>query len=113
VVLLKKNEIFKTVIPSKMLEFMSCGRPVILAVDGQARKILEEAQAGIYVEPENFSALANAILRLEADPVLRETLGRNGRRHILQNFSRRQTALTYLEILNRLLGTETSRAAAA
>jgi colanic acid biosynthesis glycosyl transferase WcaI len=113
VVLLKKNEIFKTVIPSKMLEFMSCGRPVILAVDGQARKILEEAQAGIYVEPENFSALANAILRLAADPVLRETLGRNGRRHILQNFSRRQTALTYLEILNRLLGTETSRAAAA
>jgi glycosyltransferase involved in cell wall biosynthesis len=112
-VLLKKNEIFKTVIPSKMLEFMSCGRPLILAVDGQARKILEEAEAGIYVEPENFCALANAILRLAADPVLRETLGRNGRRHILQNFSRRQTALTYLEILNQLLGTEISRAAAA
>ena len=42
-VLLKKSEIFKTVIPTKMLEFMSCARPVILGVDGQARKIMEEA----------------------------------------------------------------------
>ena len=37
-VLLKQTEIFKTVIPSKMLEFMSCGRPVILGVEGQAQK---------------------------------------------------------------------------
>jgi glycosyltransferase involved in cell wall biosynthesis len=37
-VLLKKTDVFKTVIPTKMLEFMSCGLPVILAVDGQARK---------------------------------------------------------------------------
>ena len=36
-VLLKKTDVFKTVIPTKMLEFMSCSRPVILGVDGQAR----------------------------------------------------------------------------
>ena len=41
-VLLKKTELFKTVIPTKMLEFMSCARPVILGVDGQARSILEQ-----------------------------------------------------------------------
>lgn len=112
-VLLKKNEIFKTVIPSKMLEFMSCARPVILGVEGQARKILEEAQAGVCVEPENASALIREISRLGADASLRETLGRNGRRHILQHFSRKQTASTYLEVLNRLLGRETQRAVAA
>ena len=65
-VLLKKNEIFKTVIPSKMLEFMSCARPVILGVEGQARKILEEAEAGICIEPENSSQLAEAVSRLAA-----------------------------------------------
>ncbi|MFZ0537441.1 MAG: glycosyltransferase family 4 protein, partial [Candidatus Sulfotelmatobacter sp.] len=42
-VLLKKADLFKTVIPTKMLEFMACARPVILGVDGQARAILEEA----------------------------------------------------------------------
>ncbi len=52
-VLLKKSDLFKTVIPTKMLEFMSCGRPVILGVDGQARQILEEARGGLVIEPEN------------------------------------------------------------
>ena len=113
VVLLKKNEIFKTVIPSKMLEFMSCARPVILGVEGQARKILEEARAGICVEPGNPSDLAQAVLRLAGDEQLRETLGRNGRRHVLQNFSRRQTAMAYLDVLKALTGEEKPRAAAA
>ena len=112
-VLLKRNEIFKTVIPSKMLEFMSCARPVILGVDGQARKILEEAQAGVCIQPENSSELALAVSRLAGDAQLRETLGRNGRRHILQHFSRRRTADTYLDVLNVLLGREKQRAAAA
>ena len=45
-VLLKKSDVFKTVIPTKMLEFMSCGRPVILGVEGQAQEILERSRAG-------------------------------------------------------------------
>ncbi len=113
VVLLKKSEIFKTVIPSKMLEFMSCARPVILGVEGQARQILEEAQAGIAIEPGNSSQLAEAVLGLAGDPQLRESLGRNGRRHVLQRFSRRHTAMAYLEVLRDLLGEEKGRAAAA
>ncbi|MGH9504295.1 MAG: glycosyltransferase family 4 protein [Terriglobales bacterium] len=113
VVLLKKSEVFKTVIPTKMLEFMSCARPVILGVDGQARQILEEAQAGIFIEPGNPSQLARAVLRLAGDGQLKQTLGRNGRRHILQRFSRRQTANAYLDLLSELLGKEKRSAAAA
>ena len=112
-VLLKKNEIFKTVIPSKMLEFMSCARPLILGVEGQARQILEESRAGICIEPENSSELAQAVLRLAADAPLREALGRNGRRHILQHFSRRQTATAYLDVLGEILGEGKRRAIAA
>ena len=56
-VLLKKTDVFKTVIPTKMLEFMSCARPVILGVDGQARQIIEDAEAGLVIEPENSEAL--------------------------------------------------------
>ena len=52
-VLLKKTELFKTVLPTKMLEFMSCGRPVILGVDGHARRVLQRASGGIFVEPED------------------------------------------------------------
>jgi glycosyltransferase involved in cell wall biosynthesis len=112
-VLLKKSEIFKTVIPSKMLEFMSCARPVILGVEGQAQQIIENAQAGICIEPGNPSELARAILRLADNEQLRETLGRNGRRHALQHFSRRHSATVYIDVLSALLGEEKRRAIAA
>jgi glycosyltransferase involved in cell wall biosynthesis len=103
-VLLKKNELFKTVIPTKMLEFMSCACPVILGVDGQAREILEAANAGIFVEPENIADLADAIRRLSLNRSSCETLGQNGRKHILEKFARQQTADEYLTLLEALLG---------
>jgi glycosyltransferase involved in cell wall biosynthesis len=103
-VLLKKNELFKTVIPTKMLEFMSCACPVILGVDGQAREILEAANAGVFVKPENTADLVEAISHLSLNPSLCETLGQNGRKHILEKFSRQQTAEEYLILLETLVG---------
>ena len=102
-VLLKRSELFKTVLPTKMLEFMSCSRPVILGVDGYAREVLEQANAGIFVTPENPAALADAVIQLADDPALRESLGRNGRQHVLQYFSRQHTAKVYLDVLQDLL----------
>jgi colanic acid biosynthesis glycosyl transferase WcaI len=99
-VLLKKTDVFKTVIPTKMLEFMSCARPVILGVDGQARQIVEQARAGLAIEPENAAALAAAISRLQADPNLARTMGQNGRKYILENFSRARTAEKYIAVLS-------------
>jgi colanic acid biosynthesis glycosyl transferase WcaI len=112
-VLLKRTELFKTVLPTKMLEFMSCARPVILGVDGHARKVMEQANAGIFITPEDPTALAEAVLRLAANPALRESLGRNGRQHILHYFSRLDTAKLYLDVLQDLLGRGERRAAAA
>jgi len=102
-VLLKKTDLFKTVIPTKMLEFMSCARPVILGVDGQARAILEEARGGLVIEPENSDALVNAIRDLAGNRAVARELGQNGRKHILRKFSRHQTAEKYIRVLERLL----------
>jgi glycosyltransferase involved in cell wall biosynthesis len=102
-VLLKKTDIFKTVIPTKMLEFMACGRAVILGVEGQAREIIEEAGAGIAVAPEDAEQLAKAILTLAGDPQQREVLGARGREHILRYFSRETTASEYIGVLQRIL----------
>jgi len=102
-VLLKKTDVFKTVIPTKMLECMSCARPVILGVDGQARQIIEEAGAGIVIEPENAEALAAAICELSANRERGLALGQNGREHILRHFSRGQTAEKYIQVLQQLV----------
>jgi len=102
-VLLKKTDIFKTVIPTKMLEFMSCARAVILGVDGQARQIVEQASAGIVIEPENPDALVAAIQQLNANPELGRAMGQKGREYIVKNFSRASTAEKYLRVLETLV----------
>lgn len=98
-VLLRKAELFTTVLPSKMLEFMACGRPVVLGVDGQARKILDQAEAGVYISPGDPEALVQAVIDLYRDPTLRSRLGENGREFICKHYSRKQKALQYLGIL--------------
>ena len=112
-VLLKKSAVFDTVIPTKMLEFMSCGKPVVLGVNGQAIKILDLARSGVCMDPENPEALCHAIENLRANDFLRESLGQNGREYIVQNLSRKHTALEYLDVLSGVLARNTNAREAA
>jgi colanic acid biosynthesis glycosyl transferase WcaI len=112
-VLLKKSDVFKTVIPSKMLEFMACGRPVILGVEGQARELVKKADCGVCVPPEDAASLAAAIELLYGDDELRKRLGRNGRDYVVRYFSREQTARDYIAILQRVAGIESAEFAKA
>jgi colanic acid biosynthesis glycosyl transferase WcaI len=110
---LTRSELFKTVIPSKMLEFMSCARPVILGVEGQAKTILDQAGAGICFTPENATELARAVIYLGARPLLRESLGRNGRSYIIRNFSRERTAQAYVNVLENVVNARLAESASA
>lgn len=102
-VLLNKAEVFKTVIPTKMLEFISCGRPIILGVDGDAHQLLDEAQAGIFIDPENSAALADTVVRLYRDAPLRRVFERNGRQYAVKHLSRERTAKAYTGVLQEVL----------
>ena len=98
---LRNEPVFRTVIPSKMLEFMAGARPIILGVQGQAQEILEAADAGIPVKPEDSEALAKSIIDLYQNSSQRKVLGRNGRKYVLQHLTRKCTAEAYLEVLKR------------
>jgi glycosyltransferase involved in cell wall biosynthesis len=97
---LKKIDTFKTVYPNKLFDYMSAARPIILGIDGVARDLLESANAGIYAEPENAKAIADAVLTLKNDPVLQETYGSNGLTYVSQNFSRKVLSEKYIAILS-------------
>jgi glycosyltransferase involved in cell wall biosynthesis len=101
-VLLRKNEVFRTVVPSKMLEIMAVGRPLLLGVDGEARRLLDRAQAGIAIEPENAAQLVAAIRDLQRDPARCQVLGRNGREFVSREFLRERLAMEYAALLERL-----------
>lgn len=103
-VLLKKSDLFKTVIPSKIFESMAMQRPIVIGVDGEARAIVEEAQAGIPIEPENADELVRAVVRLYEDRALGARLGANGRRHVQAHFDRAVLARRYEEVLTAASG---------
>jgi glycosyltransferase involved in cell wall biosynthesis len=103
VAVLQKNPTFRTVYPNKVFDYMSCERPTLLAIDGVARQLVcEDAQAGLYVEPENAEAIASGIGRLAQDPELRRDMGRRGRAWVEANASREVLARRYLGILQGL-----------
>ena len=92
VVPLRRLELFKSALPSKMFEAWACACPVILCVNGEAQRVLEEAGGGIHVEPEDPGALASAILRLKNEPASKLEMGQKARRFVMEHYSREKAA---------------------
>ncbi|WP_339060562.1 glycosyltransferase family 4 protein [Tepidibacillus marianensis] len=88
IVPLKRLELFKGALPSKMFEALASELPIILAVEGEAQKLIERSGGGICVEPENAKEVAEAVLKLANDPELAKNIGRNGRRFVKEYYDR-------------------------
>ncbi len=101
---LQNNPTFRTVYPNKVFDYMSCARPVLLAIDGAARTLVcDQAKAGVFAEPENPQAIASAIRFLADHPETRAEMAANGRRWVLANASRDALAARYLDVLTGLV----------
>ncbi len=95
-VLLKRVDTFKTVIPSKMFEAMALGVPMILGVEGEAKALMEEAGAGIAITPEDDAELAAAIERLADNRALGREIGAAAETFVRAQFDRQRLAHAYL-----------------
>jgi len=98
-ILLKRSDTFKTVYPSKMSEAMAMQCPIILGVEGEAKDVLDAAQAGIAILPEDAQQLADAMRRLADDPALCAQFGRAGRAYADVNLDRAKVAARFLTLL--------------
>jgi glycosyltransferase involved in cell wall biosynthesis len=100
---LQRNPTFRTVYPNKVFDYMACGKPTLLVIDGVARQLVcDEARAGVFAEPEDPDALAAAIRRLADDAPEREAMGQRGRAWVVANASREALARRYLDVLELL-----------
>jgi glycosyltransferase involved in cell wall biosynthesis len=81
---LKKIPLFQGALPSKIFDCWACGKPLLISVDGEARREVEAAGGGVFVEPENSEALSDAILTLRNSPNKGKEMGENGRRYIYE-----------------------------
>lgn len=95
---LKKTSTFKTVIPSKIFESAAMQKPILLGVDGEARALVEQYQAGLYFEPENESAFLNQLRMLKDNKALQESL-MQGCRSLAAAFDRDKLAESMFEVL--------------
>jgi glycosyltransferase involved in cell wall biosynthesis len=99
---LKRLDLFKGALPSKMFEALSSELPIILAVEGEAEKLINDAGAGITVEPENSKEIAEAVLKLYKDESLRTKLGQSGRKYVMENYAREAISRRLEKILLNL-----------
>ena len=61
---LKKDPLFKITIPSKTQAYMAVGRPLLMAVDGDAADLVRESGCGVVVESENVDSLVSGVEKL-------------------------------------------------
>ncbi|HRB81441.1 MAG TPA: glycosyltransferase family 4 protein [Nitrospira sp.] len=98
-ILLKKSELFKTVIPSKIFESMAMGKPIILGVEGESADIVRAADAGYCIEPENVEELVTRLIGLHSDKALCQEFGTKGRMHVSNYYNRITLAKRFEKLL--------------
>ena len=101
---LRKSELFTTVMPSKIFESAGCKRPIIMGVDGFAKKLVMDANAGLDMTPESAASLADCVKTLYGNPSLCQKLGENAYENIAKVHNRDRQAEDYIEVLKGVVG---------
>ncbi len=99
VVPLKKLNIFKTVIPSKIFEAISMEVPIIIGTEGESKNLVLENEVGISYEPENHFSLYKAIMTLLSDEDLIKNI-KSSTTKVKNNFDRNTLAEKMVEFIN-------------
>ncbi|WP_159468635.1 glycosyltransferase family 4 protein [Dyadobacter sp. 3J3] len=96
---LKKTDIFKTIYSNKTFDYLSCKKPVLMAIDGISKTLIEEANGGLFVEPENPQDFADKIRFYQQNPDHAKRQGENGYSFVKNHFDREVLATVYLNYI--------------
>ncbi len=100
---LRVDPLFKITIPSKTQAYMVVGKPVIMAVDGDAANLVREADCGFIAESENARSIVNAALkmsRLSNSQLV--ALGDNAKRYYQKKLSLSAGVERFAKVFNSL-----------
>jgi glycosyltransferase involved in cell wall biosynthesis len=101
VAILRDIPLFGTTYPNKVFDYMAAGKPVILAIGGVVREVVEAAGAGVCIPPGDANALAAAVRALRDDRVMAREMGARARAYVCRHFDRKEQA----QLLETLLAT--------
>lgn len=97
--ILKNVPAFKTVYSNKTFDYMACKKPILMAIDGVSRQLVEESRSGCYVTPEDPKEFNIAIRKCMSDKDSLREQGENGYRYAKENFDRFILANKYIDII--------------
>jgi glycosyltransferase involved in cell wall biosynthesis len=109
IAILKPLEEYTRTYPNKVFDYMAAGRPVVLAIDGVIRDVVDDAGCGYFAQPGNPQALADAITRLAQDKIKARQMGLNGRIYLEEHFSREKVAVQLISLLEEMNGKGNSK----
>ncbi len=102
IVPLRKLDIFQGAIPSKIFEALSMEKALLLGVDGEAKThFIDNAQAGLYFEPENVDDLAEKLLEMSKNKAILHEMGVRARGYVKKHFNRDNIADDFMQVLNK------------
>jgi glycosyltransferase involved in cell wall biosynthesis len=101
--ILQNIKMFRTTYPNKVFDYMAAGRATVLVIDGVIREVIETSHGGVFVEPGDDAALANAILELSKDPQRVRQMGMNAREYLVKHLDRRDRLNETLIFLQSLV----------
>lgn len=100
---LRRLDLFKGAIPSKIFENLAMKKPILLGVEGEAKELfIEQGRCGLAFEPENVNDLCEKIISLYNNPTLSSSLGENGLRYVSENFNRDKIAKEFYDKLRQI-----------
>jgi glycosyltransferase involved in cell wall biosynthesis len=99
---LKDISMFRMTYPNKVFDYMAAGRPILLAIDGVIREVVEAAQAGIYIQPGDPKSLAEAVRYLVDHREEAEAMSRRGRLYVEKYFNRADQSRQFILLLEKV-----------
>lgn len=86
-VTLRDIPLFDGAIPTKLIDYMACGKAVLCGIRGEAERIVNDAGAGAMFEPDNDDQLGKLVLELLSDKTRVEKMEASGLAYVQNRFS--------------------------
>lgn len=100
---LKRVDTFKTIYSNKTFDYMSCKRPILLAIEGVSKDLIDEANCGLCVIPEDIDDISSRIRAYKDKKKLQQEQGENGYHYAKKYFDRTYLADKYLKHIERAI----------
>ncbi len=99
---LQNIPMFSMTYPNKIFDYMAAARPTVLGIDGVIRKVVEAADGGLFVQPEDDKQLADTLQQLSEQPDRVKAMGTSAREYVELHFNRTDQAQQFVDLVQKI-----------